>query len=70
MHLILFGVVGFDGFGLDDNCCITFGHGSAFSGNGTGHITRGESKSHRNGCGDRHCQVLDCLNEALFLSVS
>ena len=70
MRLILFGVVGFDSFDLDDNCCITLSEGLAFCSDCTGDVTRGESKSHRNGCGDRHCQVLDCLNEALFLCVS
>ena len=52
--LILFGVVGFDGFGLDDNCCITFGHGSAFGSDGAGYIARGESQSHSDGGSNGH----------------
>ena len=41
--LIFLRVVGFDGFCLDDDCCVASGEGSAFGGDGAGYITRGES---------------------------
>ena len=69
MHLILFGVVGFDGFGLDDNCCITFGHGSTFGGDGAGYIARGESQCHGDGGSDGHDEVLNSLPQAFFLYI-
>ena len=41
--LILFSIVGLDGLRLDDDSCIASGERSAFSGDGSGYITRGQS---------------------------
>ena len=69
MHLILLCVIGFDGFGLDDNCCITFSHGFAFRGDRARHITRGQSQGHRYRRGYCHSKVLNRLHKALFLNL-
>ena len=68
--LVLFGVVRLDGFRLDDNCCITLGERTALGGNGARHITRSKSQGHSNRCSNSQCEVFDCLDKALFLSVS
>ena len=70
MHLILFGVVGFNSFDLDDDCGITLSEGLAFGCDRTGDVTRGKSQCHCNRCGNSQCKVFDCFDEALFLSVS
>ena len=41
--LILFSIVGLDGLRLDDDSCIASGERSAFCGDGSGYITRGQS---------------------------
>ena len=69
MHLILFGVVGFDGFCLDDDCCVASGEGTAFGGDGAGYIARGQSQSHSDGCSNGHDEVLNSLPQAFFLYI-
>ena len=68
--LILFSIVGFNSFDLDDDCCITLSEGLAFCCDRTGDVTRGKSQCHRNRCSNSQCKVLDCLDKALFLCVS
>ena len=41
--LILFGVVGFDGLCLDDDCCITLIEGFTLGGDSAGYITWGKT---------------------------
>ena len=68
LQLILFGVVGLNGLDLDDDCGISLGEGLAFCCDSAGYITWGKSQCHRNRCSNSQCEVLDCLDEALFLS--
>ena len=67
--LVLFGIIGLNGFRLDDDCGVATGERLALGGDGARHIARGESQSHGNSRGYSQCQVLNRLNKALFLSV-
>ena len=49
MHLILFGVVGLDGLGLDDDSGVAASEGAALGGDGACDIARGQSQCHSNG---------------------
>ena len=50
--LILLGVIGLDGFGLDDDGGVAAGEGAALGGDGAGDIARGESQCHGDSGGD------------------
>ena len=68
--LILFSIVGFNSFDLDDDCGITLIEGFTLGGDSAGYITRGKSQSHRNGSSNGQCKVFNSLQKALFLCVS
>ena len=63
------GVVGLDGFGLDDDSGVAAGEGAAFGGDGACDIARGESQCHSDGGSNGHDQVLDGLPQPLFLYI-
>lgn len=68
--LILFGVVGFNSFGLDDDGGVAAGDGAAFGGDGAGDVAGRQSERHGDGGSDRQRQVFDGFHKPLFLSVS
>ena len=68
--LIFLGVVGLDGFGLDNDGGVAAGEGAALGGDGAGDIARGESQCHGDSGGDGHDEVLNGLPQALFLYIS
>ena len=63
------GVVGLDGFGLDDDSGVTAGEGAALGGDGAGDIARCESQWHGDGGSDGHDEVLDGLPQPFFLYI-
>ena len=69
LPLIFLGVVGLDGFGLDDDGGIAAGEGAALGGDGAGDIARGESQCHGDGGSDGDDEVLDSLPQPLFLYI-
>ena len=68
-RLILLGVIGFDGLGLDDDGGIAAGEGAALGGDGAGDIARGESQRHGDSGGDGGDEVLNGLPQPLFLYI-
>ena len=67
--LILFSIVGFNSFDLDDDCGITLSEGLAFGCDRTGDVAGRQSERHGDGGSDRQRQVFDGFHKALFLSV-
>ena len=68
--LILFSIVGFNSFDLDDDCGITLSEGLAFGRDRTGDVAGRQSERHGDGGSDRQRQVFDGFHKALFLCVS
>ena len=69
MYLILFGVVGFNRFGLDDDGGVATRQRLAFGRYRPRDIARGQSQCHRHSRRNRQCQILNRLHKALFLNV-